>query len=112
MKWHGLYKFLNDGTLMKEKTVIELPLWEKYLVYATAFGISEKVIKAIEINCPNMKDSVMLNNEYYRSRSFRTHSHSFGRSTRHASRVSRSFHSSGSYYGGGGRGGGGGGGGH
>ena len=112
MKWYGLYKFLNDGTLMKEKTVIELPLWEKYLVYATAFGISEKVIKAIEINCPNMKDSVMLNNEYYRSRSFRTHSHSFGRSTRHASRVSRSFHSSGSYYGGGGRGGGGGGGGH
>lgn len=112
MKWYGFYKFLNDGTLMKEKTVIELPLWEKYLVYATAFGISEKVIKAIEINCPNMKDSVMLNNEYYRSRSFRTHSHSFGRSTRHASRVSRSFHSSGSYYGGGGRGGGGGGGGH
>ena len=112
MKWLGLYKFLNDGTLMKEKSVIELPLWEKYLVYATAFGISEKVIKAIEVNCPNKTDSAMLNNEYYRSRNFRINNHSFGRSTHHASRMSRSFSSSGSYYGGGGRGGGGGGGGH
>ncbi len=112
IKWLGLYKFLNDGTLMKEKSVIELPLWEKYLVYATAFGISEKVIKAIEVNCPNKTDSAMLNNEYYRSRNFRINNHSFGRSTHHASRMSRSFSSSGSYYGGGGRGGGGGGGGH
>ena len=33
---------------MHEKEVIELPIWEKYLVYATAFGISEKVIKLKE----------------------------------------------------------------
>lgn len=110
-KWKGLYNFLNSKTLMNEKTLIELPLWEKYLVYATAFGISEKVIKALEIRCPDFTPSPMLSNKYYRSSSFRTTSRSFGRSTRIASSASRSYSSSGGFYGGG-RGGGGGGGGH
>ena len=111
-KWRGLYNFLNSKTLMEERTIIELPLWEKYLVYATAFGISEKIIKAIDIRCPEAYTSEILNsNSYCRSSSFRTSSHSFRTSTHHAHSVSRSYHS-GSYYGGGGRGGGGGGGGH
>lgn len=111
-KWRGLYNFLNSQTLMKERTVVELPLWEKYLVYATAFGISEKVKKALEIRKPELQDSAMLDNDYYRSDSFRIYNHSFSSSTRSASSISRSGGFSGSYYGGGGRGGGGGGGGH
>lgn len=113
-KWLALYNFLNSETLMKDRTVIELPLWEKYLVYATAFGISDKVIKALEINCPNIADSPMLSNNYYRSNSFRSSSRSFRSATRNASSISRGsrYSGGGSYYGGGGRGGGGGGGGH
>ena len=112
-KWHALYNFLNSATLMKERTVIELPLWEEYLVYATAFGISEKVIKALEIRCPDVSNSPMLSNSYYRSRSFRTSGRSFRSATYRASSISRSSrYGGGSYYGGGGRGGGGGGGGH
>jgi len=98
---------------MKERTVIELPLWEEYIVYATAFGISEKVIKALEIRCPDVSNSPMLSNSYYRSRSFRTSGRSFRSATYRASSISRSSrYGGGSYYGGGGRGGGGGGGGH
>ncbi len=108
-KWRGLYNFLNSVTLMKERTVIELPLWEKYLVYATAFGISEKVVKALEIRCPDFQASAMLNNKYYRSSSFRLSSRSFSSSARSASSSSR-YGGGGGY--GGGRGGGGGGGGH
>lgn len=112
-KWRALYNFLNSETLMNERTVVELPLWEKYLVYATAFGISEKVVKALEVRCPDYAQSPMLENKYYRSSSFRTYSYSFGSSTRRASSISRTYSSGGgSYYGGGGRGGGGGGGGH
>lgn len=112
-KWYALYNFLNSATLMKERTVIELPLWEEYLVYATAFGISEKVIKALEIRCPDVSNSPMLSNSYYRSRSFRTSGRSFRSATYRASSISRSSRDGGgSYYGGGGRGGGGGGGGH
>ena len=63
-KWKGLYDFLNSQTLMSEKEVIELPLWEKYLVYATAFGISDKVIKALAIRAPEieMTSSPMFKN--------------------------------------------------
>ena len=111
-KWRGLYNFLNSETLMKERTVVELPLWEQYLVYATAFGISEKVIVALKIRCPDINLSPMLRNPYYTSRSFRY----YGRSFRHVTRSASHTFSSGGYggfsghggYGGGGRGGGGG----
>ena len=112
-KWRALYNFLNDMTLMKEKTVIELPLWEKYLVYATAFGIADKVIKALELYQPDVTNSPILSNNYYYSKSLRLSTHSFKRATNRASSISRtSRYSGGTYYGGGGRGGGGGGGGH
>lgn len=113
VKWKGLYNFLNSETLLKERTVVELPLWEKYLVYATAFGISEKVIKALKIRCPEIDTqmhSSILSNSYYRSHSFRSYGRSFRSSVRSASSISRSGGYGG--YGGGGRGGGGGGGGH
>ena len=110
-KWRGLYEFLNSETLMNERTIIELPIWEQYLVYATAFGISEKVIKAIQIRCPEANKSPILStNSAYHS----THFYNSSRSIRTASHTASSFSHSGGYggYGGGGRGGGGGGGGH
>lgn len=121
-KWRGLYNFLDSDTLMNERTFIELPLWERYLVYATAFGISEKVIKAISINCPEAMQSEVLRNPCYRSRSFHHYSgSSFRSAVRTGSKAARAsygggggYGGGGSYggYGGGGRGGGGGGGGH
>ena len=114
-KWRGLYNFLNSETLMNEKELIELPLWEQYLVYATAFGISEKVIKALKIRCPEFEASPVLSTSYHGSSSFRYSSRSFNSATRSATRTyTRNSYSSGygSGYGYGGRGGGGGGGGH
>lgn len=111
-KWRGLYNFLNSQTLINERTVIELPLWEQYLVYATAFGISDKVINALKIRCSDLDNSEMLRNPYYRSRSFYSSSRAFRTSVRSASHIYRAG-SYGGYgghggYGGGGRGGGGG----
>ena len=110
-KWRGLYNFLNSETLIHERTIIELPLWEKYLVYATAFGLSEKVIKAISIQCPEVASSPILSDNYYRSRHFHHSSRSFRSAVRSGSSRARSG-GGGFGYGGGGRGGGGGGGGH
>ena len=39
----GLKHFLEDFTLIADKQIKELPLWEEYLVYATLFGIADKV---------------------------------------------------------------------
>ncbi len=112
-KWYGLYRFLNSDTLINEKTVNDITLWEKYLIYATAFGVSDKVIKAIKLNAPylNIEQSPILNNNcYIHSKHFHTTSKSFGTSL-HTSY--RAHHGGGHFgYGGGGRGGGGGGGGH
>ncbi len=112
-KWRGLYNFLNDETLMVERGVMELAIWEKYLIYATAFGISDKVIKALKVVIPEamLASSPILYNNVFRSRSFyNTTSRSFSSATRSASYTARSGGHGG--YGGGGRGGGGGGGGH
>lgn len=114
-KWHGLYRFLNSETLMNERTVVDLPLWEQYLVYATAFGVSEKVIAALKIRCPNVEMSPLLSNSYYTSKNFYVTSRSFRTAAIGASHIARS-NSYGSFggfsahggYGGGGRGGGGG----
>lgn len=110
-KWRGLYNFLNSDTLIHERTVVELPLWEKYLVYATAFGLSEKVIKAISIRCPETSASPVLGNSYYRSSHFH-HSGRHFRTAMHSGSYSGGSSGGGFGYGGGGRGGGGGGGGH
>jgi len=111
-KWRGLYNFLNSETLMSESTVIDLVVWEQYLIYATAFGISEKVINALGVRCAemNLSASPVLCNRCFRSRWFYYRSRSFRTATRTASHTARSGGHGG--YGGGGRGGGGGGGGH
>ena len=113
-KWRGLYNFLNSDTLISERTYVELPMWEKYLIYATAFGLSEKVIKAIGIRCPEASQSTVLNSNYCRSGRIHHHSRSVRRAVRSGSSFARSGGGGGGGfgYGGGGRGGGGGGGGH
>lgn len=111
-KWVGLYNFLNSDTLIHEKEVHDLVLWEKYLIYATAFGISEKVVNAIKIHAINLdieKSYVLNRSSYIHSHSHHRTSRSFGRSI-HTSSRGGGFGGHG--YGGGGRGGGGGGGGH
>ena len=40
---------------MDEKDVPEIVLWERYLVYATVFGISDKVIKSMNIRLQKME---------------------------------------------------------
>ena len=52
-KWKAFKKYMEDFSLLKEKNVPDLAIWEKYLVYATAFGISEKVIKELKIVYPD-----------------------------------------------------------
>ena len=40
---YGLKAFLKDFTLLNERGVKEVPLWDEYMVYAEFFGISDKV---------------------------------------------------------------------
>ena len=42
-EWKGLSKYLKHYSLLNERGVFDIIIWEKYLVYATAFGISEEL---------------------------------------------------------------------
>ena len=58
---------MEDFSLLNEREVPDLKLWEKYLVFATAFGISEKVLKQLKVVYPEITDmnSAMYNTYSY-----------------------------------------------
>lgn len=43
----GFKKFLSDFTLVKERATREVGLWQDYLVFASIFGIADKVAKEL-----------------------------------------------------------------
>ena len=63
--WKGLKNYMEDFSMMKEKEVPELVLWEKYLVFATAFGIADKVLKQLKVVYPQMMDETYMNAHGY-----------------------------------------------
>ena len=48
-KWKGLKKFMENFSMLDKREIPELELWEHYLVYATAFGVADKVLKQLKI---------------------------------------------------------------
>lgn len=107
-KWRGLYNYLSSKPLMTENTILDLAVWERYLVYATAFGLSDKINEAIKIRCPQFTYNEKYRDSGYQSKHFY---HRTGRRFRSSVRTG-TYNNSSYSYGGSGRYGGGGGGGH
>lgn len=122
-RWKGLKNYMEDYSMLDEKLVPDIVLWEKYLVYATAFGISKKVIEQLKAVHPEMfvetNDNGSRNNAYWHmmtnssfgDNSFEDFSRSLERvysNAQSAYNVAHSSSSSGSGGGGGFSGGGGG----
>lgn len=66
-QWQGLKRYMEEFSLLKEKEVPHLVLWEKYLVFATVYGIADKVIKQLKIVYPeitNIDDYTYMNLVY------------------------------------------------
>lgn len=55
-KIKGLYDYLIDYSLMKERDINSVIIWDKYLVYATAFGIPNKVTNRFSEELMKMGD--------------------------------------------------------
>lgn len=55
-QWKGLKKYMEDFSMLDRREVPELVIWEKYLVFATVFGIADKVIKQLKIVYPNLDE--------------------------------------------------------
>lgn len=55
-QWKGLAKYMEDFSMLNERDIPDLILWEKYLVYATVFGIADKVVKQLKLKYPEFND--------------------------------------------------------
>lgn len=64
-QWEGLKRYMKDFSMIKDKTVPELILWEKYLMYATAFGMAETVLKQLKVVYPQITDTDYMTSHGY-----------------------------------------------
>ena len=56
VKLYEFKKFLDDFSLMNEKDITELHLWEDYMIFAALFGITDKVSKQLKDIYPEIDD--------------------------------------------------------
>ena len=108
-QWKGLKKYMEDFSMLDRREVPELVIWEKYLVYATAFGIADKVIKQLKIVYPNFEEITNGINTYTYMNIMMHTNFSSSFSSAISTSIASATYSSGSGGGGGFSGGGGGG---
>ena len=56
-RWQAFKNFLNDFGNFSVKELPEIVLWERYLVYATVFGLADKVEKAMNVKINEIRTS-------------------------------------------------------
>ena len=64
-KWKAFKKFLNDFGTFDTKELPEIILWERYMVYATIFGLAEKVSKTMNVKIKELETSGVYTTGYY-----------------------------------------------
>ena len=125
VRWKAFRNFLNDFGSFDNKDLPEIILWERYLVYATVFGLAHKVQRTMNVKIKEMQldqnttfgrysmlDYMMINNIVNSSVTSAVRAASLTASQVAASKASSSGgFGGGSSFGGGGFGGGGSGGG-
>ncbi len=60
-KWQAFRNFLDDFGTFELKELPEIVLWDRYLVYATIFGLADKVQKAMNVHIKEID----FNDSYY-----------------------------------------------
>ena len=56
----GLARYLEDFSEFSDRGVLDVALWGRYLVYATAFGISKKAMEQLHAAYPELSDAAWL----------------------------------------------------
>ena len=63
--WMAHKKFLEDFSRFDEKELLEVPFWDKYLVYATVLGCADKLSKQMKIKMATMSENGTNPYPYY-----------------------------------------------
>lgn len=64
-KWKAFKKFLQDFGTFDTKELPEIALWERYMVYATVFGLAEKVSKCMNVKIKELETQGIYMGGYY-----------------------------------------------
>ncbi len=64
LKWTAFKNFLNDFAAFDVKELPEITLWQRYMVYATLFGLADKVSKAMNVKIKEMTASGLYTLDY------------------------------------------------
>lgn len=71
---YGMRKFLDEFTLVSEKEIIEVNVWENLLIYATLFGLAKKVLRDLEklypekiVEIEKVSNTVYISDVYFRA---------------------------------------------
>lgn len=71
---YGLRKFLDEFTLINEREIGEVTIWENLLIYATLFGLAKKVLKDLKkvypdkvVEIENYSNTVYVSDVYFRA---------------------------------------------
>jgi uncharacterized membrane protein len=51
-RWSAFRRYLRDFSRLEEAPVISLDLWDRYLIYAIAFGVAEEVLEKARLSAP------------------------------------------------------------
>lgn len=63
--WKGLKKYMEDFSMLDKREVPEIAIWEHFLVFATAFGIANRVLKQLKIVYPDLENNLDINTYTY-----------------------------------------------
>lgn len=64
-KWKAFKNFLNDFGRLNEKELPEIKLWERYLVYATIFGVADKLRNTMKIRFEEVNPNYTMRNSMF-----------------------------------------------
>ncbi len=60
-KWKGLKKYMQEFSMLDKREVPEIAIWEYFLVFATVFGIADKVLEQLKIVYPDIENTININ---------------------------------------------------
>lgn len=69
-KLKGIANYLKDYSMINEKDVLDIYLWEEYLVYASILGINEIIDERLQVNIKEEKKTTGMQYDYYENRYF------------------------------------------
>ena len=76
-RWNNFKKYLTDFSALKEHPPESIKLWDSYLVYATALGVAEEVLKNMSLVVPD--EQLKYSHFYYVHHSYAQFGSGFGR---------------------------------